>query len=127
MENEYGEHLECFLNVIQRLRLKSDFRYTKNVTLFDHVGTYKLGHVPRTNTNHVHIFRPCKKHLQSLKKNPYKTVGGVAHTGQAVRCSTIAVSLTMSTSKKDIALCPCRGLFHKALYTSQLESPHVVL
>ena len=49
----------AFFNVIQRLRIKT-------LTLFDHDETYKLGHGPRTNTNHVHIFRPCKKHLQSL-------------------------------------------------------------
>ena len=33
----------------------------------------------------------------------------------------------MRTSKKDIALCLCRGLFHKRLYTSKLECPHVEL
>ena len=68
-----------------------------------------------------------KSNCKVKKKNPYKTVGGVAHTGQAVRCTAIAVSLSMRTSKKDIALCLCRGLFHKALYTSQLEIPHVAL
>ena len=47
------------------------------------------------------------------KKNLYKTVGGAAHTGQAVRCTTIAVLLTMNTSKKDITLCLRRGLFTK--------------
>ena len=93
---------------------------------FDHDETYKLGYGPRTNTNHVRSFRPCKIHLQSLK-NPYKTVGGVAHTGQAVNCTTKAVSLTIFTRKKDIALCLCRGLFHKTLYASQLEGPHVAL
>ena len=60
-----------------------------------------------------HVKSTCKFCL----KNPYRIEGGVAHTGQAVRCTTIAVSLTISTSKKDIALCLCRGLFHKALYT----------
>ena len=58
----------AFLNAIQRLRLKSAFLYTKTITKFDHDETYKLGHGPRTNTNHVHIFRLCKKHLQSLKR-----------------------------------------------------------
>ena len=58
----------AFFNVIQRLRLKSAFLYTKTITYFDHDETYKLGHGPRTNTNHVHIFRQCKKNLQSLKK-----------------------------------------------------------
>ena len=69
-----------------------------------------------------HIKSTCK-----VKKNPYITVGGDAHTGQAVSCTTLAVSLTMSTSTKDIALCLCRALFHKAIYASQLESPHVAL
>ena len=59
----------AFFNVIQRLRLKSTFPYTKTINLFDHDETYMLGHGPRTNTKHVHNFRPCKKHLQSLKKS----------------------------------------------------------
>ena len=104
----------AFFNVIQRLRLKSAFLYAKNnITKLDHDATYKLGYGPRTNTNHMKtIFGPCENHLQSLKKTK-KAVGRVAHTGHAVRCTTIAVSSTMSSSKRDIALCLCIGLFQK--------------
>ena len=60
MENEYVSACKAFFNVIQRLRLKSAFLYTKIISYFDHDETYKLGHGPRTNSNHVHIFRLCK-------------------------------------------------------------------
>ena len=79
MENEYCGACNTFFNVIQRLRLKSAFLYTQTITRFDHDETYKLGHGPRTNTNHVH--RPCIDHVKALAKF-HKTVRVVAHTGQ---------------------------------------------